>query len=153
MKDDTQFQASTAMKAAKINRIWSYTLIRRYALFQLPGISLIILTLISLRVMLGIPLWSVWTLTIFWIVKDILMFPFVWHAYDKRDTGALGSLLGSQGRALERLSPGGYVKVRGEIWRAELDDSRYPVYAGEAIEILGLRGSTLKVQRSAIGLE
>ncbi|UCE79168.1 MAG: NfeD family protein [Nitrospiraceae bacterium] len=136
-----------------IKRRWSYGVVSRYALFQLPEIVLIIIILTSLRVMFDIPLWSVWTLIILWMLKDIILFPFVWHAYDKSNTGATGSLVGLQGRALERLSPLGYVKVRGELWRAELDDGRYPVYEGEAIEILGLRGSTLKVRRNTIGLK
>jgi membrane protein implicated in regulation of membrane protease activity len=150
---DIKFEASTAMRADKINRNWSSHIVLRYTFFQLPGIFLIIVILTSLRMMFGIPLWSVWTFIALWIVKDIILFPFVWHAYDKRDTGALGSLLGSQGRALERLSPEGYVKVRGELWRAELDDRKCPVDAGEEIEIIGLHRSTLRVRRSTIRSE
>jgi membrane protein implicated in regulation of membrane protease activity len=132
---------------------WTYGIVFRYALIQLPEIFLIILILTSLRMIVGIPLWLVWTPVTLWIVKDIILFPFVWRAYDKRNKGATGSLVGSQGRAQERLSPTGYVKVRGELWRAELDDSECPVHAGEAIEILGSRGSKLKVRRSTIGLK
>jgi membrane protein implicated in regulation of membrane protease activity len=69
-------------------------------------------------------------LVILWIVKDIILFPLVWRAYDKRITDAKGSLVGLQGRALEHISPSGYVKVRGELWRAELDDITCPVCAG-----------------------
>jgi membrane protein implicated in regulation of membrane protease activity len=141
------------MKASEIKRNWSYATMLRYILFQLPGIFFIIAILVSLRMMLSIPLWSVWTLIIVWIVKDVIMFPFVRHAYDKRNTDATGPLVGSQGRALERLSPTGYVKVRGELWRAELDDRRCPVDAGEEIEIIGLHRSTLRVRRSTIALE
>ncbi len=141
------------MKTGKDKRNWSYVVILRYGLFQLPGIFFIILILISLYIMFSIPLWIVWTLIVVWIVKYIIMFPLVWRAYDKRHTGVLGSLVGLRGRTLERLSPEGYVKVRGELWHAKLDDIRCPVDVGEPIDILGLQGSTLTVRRSAIGSE
>jgi membrane-bound ClpP family serine protease len=103
----------------------------------------ILLLLLSL---LGIPFWLVGAILFLWITKDIIMYPFVWRAYDKWDTDTTGSLIGLQGRVIECLSPSGYVKVRGELWRAELFDSNHPVSEGESVKILDSTGNTLIVQ-------
>lgn len=124
----------------------TYRVVLRYSLFQLPEIAVVILVMATLRVLLNIPMWSIWTFIIFWIAKDIIMFPFVRDAYDKWNTGSAGALIGLQGKVVEALSPSGYVKVRGELWRAEAVKEVPRIDKGDIIEILGSRGYTLIVQ-------
>ncbi len=124
----------------------SHRIVLRYSLFQLPAIIALILILIMLRMLLNIPMWSVWVSIIIWIVKDIILFPFVWRSYDKWNTGPTGSLIGLSGQVIERIAPSGYVKVNGEIWRAELESYSSPVNIGETVEIVSSQGHTLIVK-------
>lgn len=134
------------MKSHSKKATLSSRVVLRYSLFQLPEIAVVILVMATLRVLLNIPMWSIWTFIIFWIAKDIIMFPFVRDAYDKWNTSSAGALIGLQGKVVEALSPSGYVKVRGELWRAEAVKEVPRIDKGDIIEILGSRGYTLIVQ-------
>jgi membrane protein implicated in regulation of membrane protease activity len=125
-------------------RGWSYRIVLRYLLFQLPGLVALSLILILLRLWLNIPLWSVWTVVVIWVAKDVIMFPFVWRSYDKSVAEVHE---GAKGTAMERLSPSGYVMVRGELWRAEILNGNPPITKGETILICGSRGLTLLVKK------
>lgn len=119
--------------------------ISRYALIQVPGIVLLVLALYLLRRWAQIPLWLAGVIVALWIVKDIVLFPFVWRAYDKHDRGDEHSIIGSRGRTEERLAPTGYVRVRGELWRAEVPGGDRHIEKGESVRVQGLRGMTLLV--------
>ncbi|MBW2433859.1 MAG: NfeD family protein, partial [Deltaproteobacteria bacterium] len=55
------------------------------------------------------------------------------------------------GVARDRLAPSGYVKIRGELWRAEKLGDGPPIEAGQAVQIIKMEGLTLFVkQRNAI---
>jgi membrane-bound serine protease (ClpP class) len=60
-------------------------------------------------------------------------------------TGSEG-LRGARGLAIERLAPGGRVRVRGELWDAVSDSD---VEAGDEIEVIGSERLTLRVRRSS----
>ena len=53
-------------------------------------------------------------------------------------------LVGARGQAVERLAPAGYVKVEGELWRAEAAGAE--IAAGTAIVVREARGLTLRVE-------
>ena len=57
-------------------------------------------------------------------------------------------MIGMQGIAQDRLAPGGYVQVRGELWQAELMGGGTPVEKGAAVKVRKTRGLTLIVQSS-----
>jgi membrane-bound ClpP family serine protease len=80
------------------------------------------------------------------VLKDAILFPFVWRAYDWDRSGRADSMDGLRGRAVEPLAPSGYVRVRGELWRAEVSGGRLPVEAGQTVLIRGSRGLTLLVE-------
>jgi membrane protein implicated in regulation of membrane protease activity len=126
-------------------RRWPYRVIRRYALIQVPGIVLLILALYLLRRWVQIPMWLAGVIVALWIVKDIVLFPFVWRAYDKYDKGDEHSIIGSRGTAEKRLAPTGYVRVGGELWRAEVVSGNPPIEKGEDVRVQGSRGMTLLV--------
>jgi membrane-bound serine protease (ClpP class) len=50
--------------------------------------------------------------------------------------------IGSRGRAATHISPTGYVRVNGELWRASSNAS---IDAGEEISVVGIEGMTLLV--------
>ena len=56
------------------------------------------------------------------------------------------SLVGRTAVALNRLSPGGQVRVDGEIWEAR---SEAPVARGDEVVVRAVEGLTLVVERSA----
>jgi membrane protein implicated in regulation of membrane protease activity len=123
--------------------LWSGHIVFRYILFQLPGLAVFVLVLLVIQNFVHIPLWFTILLVVIWTVKDAVMYPFVWRAYDKHSAD---SLVGMKGTATESLSPTGYVMVRGELWRAEIISGNPPVNKGETVMITGSRGLTLIVQ-------
>ena len=50
--------------------------------------------------------------------------------------------IGSRGRAATPISPTGYVRVNGELWRAS---SNVTIDAGEEIIVVGINGMTLLI--------
>jgi membrane-bound serine protease (ClpP class) len=61
----------------------------------------------------------------------------------RRPVGGHEGMLGTIGEARQRLDPRGTVLVRGEYWTAT---SEVPVQAGQAVEITGVDGLTLRVR-------
>jgi membrane protein implicated in regulation of membrane protease activity len=125
---------------------WTPRLVARYAVLQLPAQALVVLTLLLVRPWVDLPSWFFWGFIICWVLKDVILFPFVWHAYDWHRSGRGDSMEGLRGQAVEPLAPSGYVRVRGELWRAEVSGGRGPVEAGQAILVRGSRGLTLLVE-------
>ena len=94
-----------------------------------------------------LPLWLFWSIIGFWIVKDALLFPFVWRAYDWEQTDRSRAMLGARAIARERLAPAGYVRIHGELWRAEKIGDGPPVEAGQRVKIVNVQGLTLFVEQ------
>lgn len=115
----------------------------KYLLLQLPGLAMLILILILLRQWMNIPTWAVWTFTSLWIIKDMVLFPFVWRAYEK---GHPNTIIGSKGTAVGRLSPSGYVRINGELWRARGIEGDSAIEKGETVTVRDLDGLTLVVK-------
>ena len=120
--------------------------VMRYALFQIPGLVLLILILILVRRWVDFPLWFFWGSVFIWIVKDAVLFPFVWRAYDWSRSRDVHSLVGSEGIVEERLAPSGYIRVHGELWQAKMIREGPPIEKGEGVQIQGIRGLVLLVQ-------
>jgi membrane protein implicated in regulation of membrane protease activity len=124
---------------------WTPRILLRYALLQLPSQALVVLALVVVRRWVDLPPWFFWTCIACWMLKDVILFPFVWRAYDWDHAANAHSMVGLRGTAVEQLAPAGYVRVRGELWRAETVGDRPPIQAGEAIAVHGSRGLTLLV--------
>jgi membrane protein implicated in regulation of membrane protease activity len=86
----------------------------------------------------------VWGSVGLWIIKDIILFAFVWRAYEWKGSKDVHSLIGTQGVVIERLAPSGYIRVRGELWHAET--MKEAVGIQENVRVQGNRGLTLLVQ-------
>lgn len=117
----------------------------RYFLFQIPGWVLVAVLAFSLREPFGAAPWLAWAIVLAWIGKDVLLFPFIWHAYVPDTPHAAHTLMGARGVVAERLAPAGYVRVGGELWRAELSDAGAPLEPGAVVRVSGMRGLTLLV--------
>lgn len=126
-------------------RMWSAGVLGKYWLLQLPEAALVVVILLGLQHWFAIPTWLVWSLVGLWVAKDVAFYPFVWRSYDSGYPARLHTLEGEHGVAIERLDRSGYVRVRGELWRAELAHQARPVDKDERVEVQGMRGLTLIV--------
>lgn len=124
----------------------SLRLILRYTLFQLPELLVLILVIFLIRHWVEFPLWAVWAVVLLWIIKDAALYPFVWRAYDRRGSDKLLSMVGQQGIATQRLDPDGYVRVRGELWLAEVIGQDYPAEKNQRVVVQAVSGLKLFVK-------
>jgi len=125
---------------------WPVQVVMRYALFQIPGLVLLISILILVRWWVDFPSWVFWGAIFIWMAKDAVLFPFVWRAYDRSHLRSLHSLVGSEGVVEQRLAPSGYIRVHGELWQAEMIREGPPIEKGEGVQVKGIRGLVLLVQ-------
>jgi membrane protein implicated in regulation of membrane protease activity len=121
-------------------------IVLRYALFQIPDIGILALMLFVVHQWVDPSLWLVIGIVSLWMVKYVIVFSFVWRAYDKPRPGDIKSLIGTEGIAEERLDPSGYIRVHGELWRAEVIGKTIPVEKGETVLIERALGLTLLVK-------
>ncbi len=82
-----------------------------------------------------------------WLVKDVLFYPILKPHYNFKEREAHTWLLGEKAVTEEPLGPRGYVKLRGELWMAELSVGEPEVPKGETVRVEAVRGLTLKVKR------
>jgi len=122
---------------------WSRHAVIKYTLLQLSELAVIIVLLILVRNWINYPLWVVWLAIPLLIVKDIIMFPFTWRAYDKANPN---SMIGAEGTVTDTLSPSGYIRIQGELWRAIVIDSSSVIEVGETVTVRNIDGLTLHVQ-------
>ncbi len=92
------------------------------------------------RIGINIPLWGL-------IIMMVALGTYAWVAYrlgrkalDKKPI--FSPDVGSRGRTTTPISPTGYVRVNGELWRAS---SSSTIGAGEEIAVAGIDGMTLLV--------
>jgi membrane protein implicated in regulation of membrane protease activity len=112
----------------------------RYLLLQAPGWIAVAAALAVLSWLAGLPAWIVAVGVAAVVVKDALMYRVVRHTLDP----PRGRLLGARGRAVERLDPSGYVRVDGELWRAEAVGGE--IAAGGEVVVREADGLTLRVE-------
>lgn len=129
------------------HRRWSARVVVRYALLQVPGVALLVVLLMVVQRWVDLPAWFSWGLVALWVAKDVIFFPFTWRAYDWDRSGDANSMVGARGVAEEQLAPWGYIRVHGELWKAEVMGDGPPIDRGEVVRVRGIRGLTLLVQR------
>lgn len=117
----------------------------KYFLFQIPGLFILAAILI--------PLWK-WewisggiALLVFGlgILKDLLLFPWLRKAYESDSRSGAERLVGSRAVVQTPLNPQGYIRVNGELWRAEAEISGESLPSGTAVKVTGGEGLSLKV--------
>lgn len=118
----------------------------KYLLFQIPGWVLAGVILTGLRYWAGIPGWTALGLFLLWVAKDLVMYPLLRTAYESGVKTGAEQLIGTRGVAQDELSPRGFVRVRGELWRAEIHPTDQPIPPGSPIKVLAADGMTLIVK-------
>jgi len=118
----------------------------RYILLNIPGLAAVILILIIIQYWFVLPVWLFWSVIVFWIIKDAVLFPFVWRAYDPDSPALTNRMEGARGIAIEDLHPTGYVEIGAERWQAEVIGGGPSIRRGQRVKVHGIRGLTLLVQ-------
>ncbi len=122
-------------------------IVLRYIAFQLMGLAVFVLVLLIVRKWIfDYPPWLFWSLTTLWVIKDALLFPLFWKAYDWESGSQSLSMAGLTAVARDRLDPHGYVEVKGELWKAMIREGTSPVDKGGRVRIQGKEGLTLIVE-------
>ena len=116
----------------------------RYTAFQIPGWVLAVTAGWWMYRSLDVPTWAAVGLPVFWFVKDMALYPLLRTAYDANDIPPVERLIGSHGRPVEPLSPRGYVRISGELWRAEAEGE--PIARHADVEVVGAKGLVLRVR-------
>ena len=127
--------------------MWSGLVLAKYWALQLPAMVLVIVVLLAVEDGLAWPQWIVWTIVAVWVAKDAILYPFLWRAYDPSDPAALPYRMeGAKGIAVDRIDPSGFVRIAGELWRAELSRGASRIEEGETVQVDARHGLTLLVQ-------
>jgi membrane protein implicated in regulation of membrane protease activity len=116
----------------------------RYILFNLPELVLVVVGLILLRHWFDLADWMFWSVIVGWVVKDLILFPFVRKAYDDSE-GYSYSPVGETAVVLKTLDPDGSVRVRGENWKATREGQGEPLPEGSNVKVIGQEGMILRV--------
>ncbi len=127
------------------SRRWNRRILLRYTLLQLPALALLIAVLWLLAIWFGLP--RAWLLLVIavWIIKDIVLFPLVWHAYDPEPRPRGNTLVGGMARVVQELSPEGLVEIQGELWRARAAQQNLRLKKDSLVRVTAMQGLLLEV--------
>lgn len=125
---------------------WSLTTILKYTLFQLPEIAVVSVVLIFLGKWEVISASAAYGLIAVWIIKDVLLYPFLWKAYEFGGPKKANPMIGQVGFVKNRLGPTGMISVRGELWKARIAEDAHPIEIGRHVRVVSIDGLTLVVE-------
>ncbi len=122
----------------------------KYVALQVPGWALAGLFLWLLHDWEVLAAWQSAGLWALWVVKDFAIYPWLRHAYGDKPSSLIGVelLVGAAGIAADPIDPVGYVRVRGELWRAEGADGA-AFAPGDPVRVREVRGLTLVVEAAS----
>lgn len=127
------------MARPKARAFWGYLLL------QVPDILLAGLILLLLHRLAGLPPWGAIGLFAVWVIKDLALYWPLRDAFAPPRTGP-ESLIGARAVAQEPLAPAGFVKLGGELWRAEAVRPHPSIATGMGVVVRARRGLTLLVE-------
>lgn len=142
----TALLSKTAMATTRKKPTWSRKTLLRYGLFQIPGIILVGMLLSGMHAFLGISGGTVAALFLVWLVKDGLLFFYVWPAYQVNEDDGWYSLNGLWGEVRRPLQPEGYIRIRGVLWKARAEDETRVIPSGTRVHVVGREGILLIVR-------
>lgn len=119
----------------------------KFVLFEAPGWLLVAALAWGARGWWGLPDWAAIALVAAFVLKDLVLFPFVRHAYEveMRENGA--HLIGAIACVERPLAPEGWVRLGAELWRARgAEGDELPT--GTRVSVEAIEGLTLRVRRT-----
>lgn len=138
--EDAAHEAAAQAGTAGTDR--ALTAPQRYLLIQIPSWVLAAIIVYALERWTGLPWWGAAALWGAYVVKDIVLFPFLRAAYEEGPGHGAERLVGKTGRAEHN----GYVRVQGELWQAEVASGSPPVATGDRVRVESARGMKLVVR-------
>ena len=122
---------------------WPSRTFLKYLALQIPDwlLLLAIVLYLCLRVELSALLVGLW------IAKDLLLFRFLRRSYEGDPRAGAERLVGFRGVVTRSLAPEGYIRVHGELWRAETQTPGTPLTEGTIVRVTAGHGLTLTVER------
>ena len=118
----------------------------RYLLFQIPEWLIIGVVALALWRWQIVPLWISAIGVVGWVIKDLVLYRYVRSAFERDHRVGAALLVGNRGIASRTLAPNGYVRVRGELWRAVAHHDEPEIAAGTMVEILAADGMEVVVR-------
>jgi membrane-bound ClpP family serine protease len=122
----------------------------KYILIQIPALIVFSSILLLIRLWLEIPKHVLWVFFGAWIVKDIVLFPFLWRSYDEKLSDNRLEMEGRKGFALTDLNPDGYVQINGERWRATNIYTVIPIKKNDILYVEARNGLRLEVRALSV---
>lgn len=119
---------------------------QRYLLFQIPGWLIAVAVFALVRHWNLLAEWLAILGLAAWVIKDFALYPFVRLAYETKTPTGSQILVGARGVVEQELAPEGYVRVRGELWRAVADPAGQKISPGTPIEIVDVERMKLIVR-------
>lgn len=117
----------------------------KYLLIQIPQWIILGLFLWLLFRRTPVPAWAAGAFFVFWVIKDLGVFPWVRRAYSNDAQTGAEKLIGSLAVTQKRLDPVGYVKINGELWKARARFDQQ-IGRGKIVRVYGADGLTLIVE-------
>ena len=118
----------------------------RYLVFQAAGWAGVAPTVSLLHLWLDLPVWIAAAILGAWILKDVVLYPRLRRTFEMPGRSHERGLVGATAVAEQDLGPEGYVRVRGELWRARVARGGAPLRAGQEIRVTRVDGMTLVVE-------
>jgi len=104
-------------------------------------LAAIVLWLLPLLWGINIPMWGLILLMVVFVIYEIVTFRLGRRALERKPT--IPPPVGCCGKATTPLTPGGYVQVEGELWRAISSDTN--INMGDDIVVVEVNRLTLRV--------
>lgn len=124
---------------------------RRYALYQVPGLLVLVGVVVGLYRWAVLPGWAAVALVAAWVLKDAALYPWLHSAYESDPRRVIDRMVGLDGVTVERLAPRGYVRVRGELWQAEPAEPDCAIEAGHTVTVHAVGIDILLVRTGPVG--
>jgi membrane-bound serine protease (ClpP class) len=118
----------------------------RYLFFQIPGWAIAAVVALGLRHWDVVPTWVVAVGFSGVVLKDLAFYPLLRSAYEPHVKSGSEALVGKKGVAQGELSPEGYVRVNGELWRAVADPVGLVITAGTEVEVVRAEGMKVVIR-------
>lgn len=121
--------------------VWTFA---RYLIWQVPSWLLAAGAGVLVTRLVGLPVGAAALVLALLIVKDLALFPALRVAF--RRSSHPPWPIGERGQTVEPLEPSGYVRVNGELWRAEARPPGARIPARQPIVVRSARELTLLVE-------
>jgi len=99
------------------------------------------------RLGIHIPLWVLIIVMVAWGAYTVITYRMGSRALRRKPVGGLTAMVGSKGEVATPLAPEGFIRIKGELWRATSVDKSIEV--GDEVTVVGQNGLKLAVRKNS----